>query len=1212
MRVLKKYSETNKEVKQQQKKLQLIHLLNNSLLPHITGDLQKKAHYLGYVIKKLLKVYIKKSNIDDRDSYVNKRIDLPGDLLFELYKPQMKKIYGECKKFFDSKNKDNKNVINVTSYIKPNIVEQALKNSLSTGNWLRRQGVAQVLQRITYLQGISFLRRVDAPSENASTSKLTSPRQVHPSLVGFLCVSQTPEHKKIGLTKHLTMVSSITIMSVDQYILIKTFLRERIENINSISFSQVLKDTYFKVFLNGEWLGMTTKYVDLFSEINNKKNLGYFDKKNVAVVMDTEECELKIYCDSGRLYRPVFKVNNNEILLKKEHIERISLDKTNKSNKITDWEEFMNTYPNVIEYIDTETQPYVLIGDKVKTIKNMHYIMTNAIKKGKNVKSNFTENRYDELTYQTYEYCDLHPCLLVGEITTNVPFFNYNDGSRNLFQYSQSRQAMGLYCTNFRHRTDISFILYDTQKPLVSTKPAEYTNSDIMASGVNSITAFCTYTGYNQEDSLIFNGTSIQRGKFRCNLLKKYFSTVQKNQATSQDDLHMKPDPTKVIGMGNKTYDKINDEGYAPLETTVYKGDIIIGKVTPLSETHTEGKQYKDSSETYNMLPPGIVDRVYTNIINAEGYEIRKMLIRSPRTPVPGDKYCCYDDKTEILTDKGWIFFKDLTTLHKVASLIDGEKLYYQEPLEIQEYDYEGNMYYVKNEEIDICVTPNHRMFYKENIYNNYKIDLAENIMNKSVYYTNNYETYDNINVSYHKNILHNKFVLDDELEFRINDWIKIYGYYFNTSIYNDYNIVLDCENIRQIHEIKYLLKLYKINYDEKQNYKLVIYNLHLKLYFDSIINSNDIFDDWIWSLNKEKTKLLIKYLFPLKYTYSFEKLYVDNIQKLCLHAGYKTIIEYIYREKTQTEFKINIDTANNDVLIEHDEQTFIPYKGKVYCCTLPNNSDSNNDLNGIVYVRRNYKTVFLGQSRHGQKGTIGILLNGRDMPFTKEGIQPDIIVNPNAIPSRMTIGQLCECLIGKTAIIDGMDADGTSFEEYDFKEVRKKLKSFGYHDDGTEWLYNGMTGEKMLARIFIGPTFYQRLKHLVEDKIHSRQRGLRTLLTRQPPEGRTRDGGLKLGEMEKDALVAHGISKFTKEKLLDNSDAYYTFVCDKCGLFAQRSNRTENKAYSQDSDIYYCNACNNYNDISKIKIPYALKLLFQELMSMCILPRIRTKKYLY
>jgi DNA-directed RNA polymerase II subunit RPB2 len=155
--------------------------------------------------------------------------------------------------------------------------------------------------------------------------------------------------------------------------------------------------------------------------------------------------------------------------------------------------------------------------------------------------------------------------------------------------------------------------------------------------------------------------------------------------------------------------------------------------------------------------------------------------------------------------------------------------------------------------------------------------------------------------------------------------------------------------------------------------------------------------------------------------------------------------------------------------------------------------------------------------SRHGQKGTIGIAKKHSNMPFTKYGLVPDIIVNPNAIPSRMTIGQLVECVVGKSAAIEGLEADGTPFNGIDTDAAEEKLGKLGYNKKGYEYMYNGETSLKMKTMIFIGPTHYQRLKHIVEDKIHSRSRGPRTLITRQPPEGRSRDGGLRLGEMERD-----------------------------------------------------------------------------------------------
>ena len=288
----------------------------------------------------------------------------------------------------------------------------------------------------------------------------------------------------------------------------------------------------------------------------------------------------------------------------------------------------------------------------------------------------------------------------------------------------------------------------------------------------------------------------------------------------------------------------------------------------------------------------------------------------------------------------------------------------------------------------------------------------------------------------------------------------------------------------------------------------------------------------------------------------------------------------------------------------EIKEDYYEKYQGKVYCCTV--------EGDGIVYVSKNDYPVWCGQSRAGQKGTLGIALPNVDMPHTKYGLRPDIIMNPCAVPSRMTIGQLVECLFGKVGALEGRNVDSTAFEPYDIEGMKKYLEKLGYQKDGEEYLYNGMTGRKMQTMIFIGPTYYQRLKHMTADKIHARARGPATTLTRQAPDGRAREGGLRLGTMERDAVIAHGMALFLKERLMDVSDAYSTYVCGICGLFARRKDNKNNKRIPSKNDVYYCPSCdNNHHDIHKIMIPYAFKLMVQELMAMTIAPRIRVQKEL-
>jgi DNA-directed RNA polymerase II subunit RPB2 len=233
--------------------------------------------------------------------------------------------------------------------------------------------------------------------------------------------------------------------------------------------------------------------------------------------------------------------------------------------------------------------------------------------------------------------------------------------------------------------------------------------------------------------------------------------------------------------------------------------------------------------------------------------------------------------------------------------------------------------------------------------------------------------------------------------------------------------------------------------------------------------------------------------------------------------------------------------------------------------------------------------------SRHGQKGTCGIMLNEEDMPFTAKGLRPDLIMNPHAVPSRMTIAQLMETMYGKICTEKGSLGDGTPYSHLPLGNIREQLLSLGMHPYGNEILYNGQTGEMMEAEIFMGPTFYQRLKHMVIDKKHSRARGPIVSLTRQPCEGRSRDGGLRVGEMERDCMLSHGVAMFTKERLMDVSDPFTTGFCKSCGTLA---------VVNPLQNIYHCGTCGVQTQFEMKTIPYAVKLWSQELEAMHIVPR--------
>ena len=259
-----------------------------------------------------------------------------------------------------------------------------------------------------------------------------------------------------------------------------------------------------------------------------------------------------------------------------------------------------------------------------------------------------------------------------------------------------------------------------------------------------------------------------------------------------------------------------------------------------------------------------------------------------------------------------------------------------------------------------------------------------------------------------------------------------------------------------------------------------------------------------------------------------------------------------------------------------------------------------NEEGNRLVQVRlRDQRIPEIGDkfcSRHSQKGIVGMIVPESDMPFTAAGIIPDMLFSPHSIPSRMTIAHLLELIGGKTGALAGRVVDGTTFDSEPEEKIRKELLSMGFSENGTETLYNGITGERMDARIFIGNMYYLKLKHMVANKIHSRARGPIQLLTRQPTEGRAKEGGLRLGEMEKDTFVAHGSSLLLKERF--DSDKTVVPVCEKCGIIA---------IHDTYKDKRYCPICGDV-EVNDIEISYAFKLILDEFKSLGIYPKLKMK----
>lgn len=694
--------------------------------------------------------------------------------------------------------------------VKNTTITQGLKYSLATGNWgdqkksmSSKAGVSQVLNRYTFASTLSHLRRCNTPL--GREGKIAKPRQLHNTHWGMVCPAETPEGQACGLVKNLALMSCISVGTLSAPII--EFLQEwDIEPLEEHANGSGAT----KVFVNGVWVGVHRDAQELVMTLRRLRRKDDISAE-VSIVRDIRERELRLYTDAGRVCRPLFIVENHELLIRKKHVRQLQ---ENSPEQPYGWTNLL--HDGVIELLDAEEEETVMIcmtpEDLENSLRTKDEFMQDAdYDVAKRVKA--TMNAH------TWTHCEIHPSMILGICASIIPFPDHNqvsfdnrldvgksDGAdehylqspRNTYQSAMGKQAMGIFLTNYQIRVDtMSNILYYPQKPLATTRSMEYLKFRELPAGQNAIVAILCYSGYNQEDSVIMNQSSVDRGLFRSMYYRSYMDVEKKSGAVSVEEFE-KPTRDTTLRMKHGTYDKLEDDGLIAPGTGVSGEDIIIGKTAPIppdseelgqrTQTHTK----RDVSTPLKSTENGIIDQVLLTT-NGEGLKFVKIRVRSTRIPQVGDKFA----------------------------------------------------------------------------------------------------------------------------------------------------------------------------------------------------------------------------------------------------------------------------------------------------------------------------------SRHGQKGTVGITYRQEDMPFTSEGITPDIIINPHAIPSRMTIGHLVECLLSKLATLLGNEGDATPFTDLTVESVSHLLKARGYQSRGLEVMYHGHTGKKLQAQVYLGPTYYQRLKHMVDDKIHSRARGPVQILTRQPVEGRSRDGGLRFGEME-------------------------------------------------------------------------------------------------
>ena len=593
-------------------------LLVKEILPHV-GTAQycegRKAYFVGYMVHRLLLGALGRIDEDDRDHFGKKRIDMACHLMAgsfgQLFRMTMKDTSKILQRQIDNgKEFDIQGVVRQASRI-----TDGLRYQLATGNWgldkggkAVRSGVSQVLNRLTFMSTMSHLRRMNTPLERSG--KMAKPRQLHNTHWGMICPAETPEGQAVGLVKNMALMCHITVGSLPS--VVYDFLNEwGLETLDEINPSQVALMT--RVFLNGKWVGMHADPTMLCETLRDLRRKREIDAE-AAIVRDVTNNEVRIFTDAGRACRPLYIVNSRsqQLQIKRKHIGMLAgLDGGNYYG----WAQLIEE--GLVEFIDSEEEETCMISMFVSDLQTLKSYC------------------------HTYTHCEIHPSLILGVCASIIPFPDHNQSPRNCYQSAMGKQAMGVYATNFNVRMDsLAHVLNYPQKPLVCTRAMEHMRFRELPAGCNTIVAIMCYSGYNQEDSLIMNQSSIDRGFMRTIFYRSY-TAEEKIQGSQVIEQFASADPGKTYGMKKGDYSKLDVDGLVNPGVRVLGDDILVGKTSPMPEIdESKVQKYTERDCSVSLRPSenGVVDQVLLTV-NAKGQPFTKVKVRSLRVPTIGDKF---------------------------------------------------------------------------------------------------------------------------------------------------------------------------------------------------------------------------------------------------------------------------------------------------------------------------------------------------------------------------------------------------------------------------------------------------------------------------------------------------------------------------------------------------------------------------------------------
>tara|TARA_B110000858_G_scaffold39087_1_gene44301 strand:+ start:953 stop:5107 length:4155 start_codon:yes stop_codon:yes gene_type:complete len=627
--------------------INVIDILNNNFLPNYKNDNLAKSKFLAYSVRKLLLTHLGIIKKTDRDNYSYKRIDTPGTLLLDLYRELWSKyqrnislkIDTEYKFNFEKVNKDIFNIINLQN--KNMIFDVSIMNSINKSfggtfgtSISARQGIVQELNRLSMLGTLSHIRRLVNPLP--AGSKSIGPRRLHNSQWGFVCPTESPDGGNVGVYNHLSIISTISFnISIDG--IYNALLEHNLLTLNEIVYKDIY--LYCKVFINGKWMGLHRdpeflcrlfKLLKLNSIINIYTSISWNKNMN----------EMYIFTDSGRIVRPILRLKYGK--------------DGNKVNDLIDGNlELMKNWKSCVHGYMYKLNTNISVYDEI-----YHKDVLDDIKRDHGTEYlTFLENNAAPLEYidsmeseyafiardiysidHDYTHCEIHSSLILSPLALQIPFPEHSQYPRNVFSCQQTKQAVGVYSSAYNTRFDTAGnILNYPQKPIVTTRYNKYTDVDKLPNGMNIVVAIASYTGFNQEDSIIVNRSSVERGMFNTMSFKSYEDDETINMSGDVDRFFNPTDLKNVFKKDTDNYDKLDDNGFVREGEYVNFDDIIVSKT--MTKTLVDGTEINSiSGKKVKFMTSGKVDRV---VVTKNRDNLRKCKIRIFKEKIPdvGDKY---------------------------------------------------------------------------------------------------------------------------------------------------------------------------------------------------------------------------------------------------------------------------------------------------------------------------------------------------------------------------------------------------------------------------------------------------------------------------------------------------------------------------------------------------------------------------------------------